>query len=119
MVLFARLNFAVSCVFAILMEDTWSVGSDLGAHVDGYVALVASTVVIGEPEVTGRKADAIQACKVASDAIIRLLQPGKKNSELTPLIEKVPGPLVSMHAYASDIQPASSASNFRIDFLFP
>ena len=63
--------------------------SDLGAHVDGYVALVATTVVIGETEVTGRKADAIQAAKVASEAIIRLLQPGKKNSELTPLIEKV------------------------------
>jgi methionine aminopeptidase len=66
---------------------TWR--SDLGAHVDGYVALVATTVVIGETEVTGKKADAIQAAKVASDAIIRLLQPGKKNSELTPLIEKV------------------------------
>ena len=63
--------------------------SDLGAHVDGYVALVATTVVVGEAEVTGKKADAIQAAKVASDAIIRLLQPGKKNSELTPLIEKV------------------------------
>jgi hypothetical protein len=63
--------------------------SDLGAHVDGYVALVATTVVIGEKEVTGRKADALQAAKVASEAIIRLLQPGKKNSELTPLIEKV------------------------------
>ena len=45
--------------------------------------------MIGETEVTGRKADAIQAAKVASEAIIRLLQPGKKNSELTPLIEKV------------------------------
>lgn len=63
--------------------------SDLGAHVDGYVALVATTVIVGETAVTGKKADAIQAAKVASDAIIRLLQPGKKNSELTPLIEKV------------------------------
>ena len=53
------------------------------------MALVATTVVIGEKEVTGRKADALQAAKVASEAIIRLLQPGKKNSELTPLIEKV------------------------------
>lgn len=56
---------------------------------DGYVALLATTLVVGEKEVTGRKADAILAAKVASDAVIRLLQPGKKNSELTPLIEKV------------------------------
>mmetsp|Transcript_55596 Transcript_55596/g.146685 ORF Transcript_55596/g.146685 Transcript_55596/m.146685 type:complete len:374 (-) Transcript_55596:327-1448(-) len=61
---------------------------DLGAHVDGYVALAATTVVVGEGEITGRKADALQAAKVAADTIIRLLQPGKKNSELTGLIEK-------------------------------
>jgi len=59
---------------------------DLGVHVDGYVALVATTVVVGP--VTGRAADAILACKAASDVIIRMLQPGKKNSEITPLLEK-------------------------------
>ena len=38
--------------------------SDLGVHIDGYVALVATTVVVGEKEITGRKADALQAAKV-------------------------------------------------------
>lgn len=61
---------------------------DLGVHVDGYVALVATTVVVGSGPVTGRAADAIMACKTASDVIIRMLQPGKKNSEITPLLEK-------------------------------
>lgn len=45
-------------------------------HVDGYVALVATTVVVGTGPVTGRAADAIAACKSASDIIIRMLQPG-------------------------------------------
>ena len=40
-------------------------------------------------QITGRKAEAIQAARVASDAIIRMIQPGKKNSEITPIIEKV------------------------------
>lgn len=50
--------------------------SDLGVHVDGYVALVATTVVVGSGPVTGRAADAIMACKTAGDVIIRMLQPG-------------------------------------------
>jgi methionine aminopeptidase len=41
------------------------VGSDLGVHVDGYVALVATTVVVGN--VPGKAADAIMAAKTASD----------------------------------------------------
>lgn len=56
---------------------TWRIGcSDLGVHVDGYVALVATTVVVSSGPVTGRAADAIMACKTASDVIIRMLQPG-------------------------------------------
>ena len=51
--------------------------SDLGVHVDGYVALVAKTVVVGGAKpVTGRAADAIMACKTASEVILRMLQPG-------------------------------------------
>jgi methionine aminopeptidase len=52
--------------------------SDLGVHVDGYVALVAKTVVVGGAKpVTGRAADAIMACKTASEVILRMLQPGQ------------------------------------------
>jgi methionine aminopeptidase len=50
--------------------------SDLGVHVDGYVALVATTVIVGGGEANSRAADAILACKTASDVIIRMLQPG-------------------------------------------
>merc|ERR1719199_539223 len=62
---------------------------DLGVHVDGYVALVAQTIIVGgTAPVTGRAADAIMARKTASDVILRMLQPGKKNSEITPMLEK-------------------------------
>lgn len=50
--------------------------SDLGVHVDGYVALVATTVIVGGGDANPRAADAIMACKTASDVIIRMLQPG-------------------------------------------
>eukprot|EP00292_Cryptomonas_paramecium_P001098 CAMPEP_0113689308 /NCGR_PEP_ID=MMETSP0038_2-20120614/17079_1 /TAXON_ID=2898 /ORGANISM="Cryptomonas paramecium" /LENGTH=375 /DNA_ID=CAMNT_0000610339 /DNA_START=6 /DNA_END=1133 /DNA_ORIENTATION=- /assembly_acc=CAM_ASM_000170 len=80
--------------FSPLKEDSSAlkkgdlVKIDLGAHVDGYTALVAGSVVVGESEITGRKADVLQAARVASDVIIRTLQPGKKNSDITPLVER-------------------------------
>lgn len=51
--------------------------SELGAHVDGYAANVGDTIVVGETEVTGRKADLITAARVAGEAALRLLKPGK------------------------------------------
>jgi len=56
---------------------------DLGVHVDGFIALVAHTVVIGESSVEGRKADAILAAYNALQAGLRLLKPGSKNDEIT------------------------------------
>lgn len=53
--------------------------SDLGAHVDGFIAVVAHTIVIGslpEKKVTGRKADVVLAAHYASQAALRLLKPG-------------------------------------------
>jgi len=73
----------------VILKEGDVVKIDLGVHVDGYVALVAQTVVVGgATPVTGRAADAIMACKTASDVILRMLQPGKKNSEITPMLEK-------------------------------
>lgn len=53
--------------------------SDLGAHVDGFIAVVAHTIVINsspEKKVTGRKADVVLAAHFASQAALRLLKPG-------------------------------------------
>lgn len=53
--------------------------SDLGAHIDGFIAVVAHTIVINsspEKKVTGRKADVVLAAHFASQAALRLLKPG-------------------------------------------
>lgn len=50
----------------------------MGAHIDGFIAVAAHTVVIGastDSPVTGRKADVILAAYWASQAALRLLKP--------------------------------------------
>lgn len=51
---------------------------DLGAHIDGYLALAARTLVC-EPDgdVTGKAADVIAAAQVAMNAAIHMIQVGK------------------------------------------
>lgn len=54
---------------------------DLGAHVDGFIAVVAHTLVLGASptsKVTGRKADVVLAAHFASQAALRLLRPGNE-----------------------------------------
>jgi len=67
---------------------------DLGAHVDGFIAVAAHTIVVRDPEdknkITGRKADVILAAHYALEAAIRMLKPGHhKNVEITDVIQKV------------------------------
>ena len=50
--------------------------SDLGVHIDGYIAVVAHTVCVGEPIVGGRKADVLAAAYIASECALRMLKPG-------------------------------------------
>lgn len=52
--------------------------SDLGAHIDGFIAVVAHTVVVGGGEVTGRAADVLLAAHYASEAALRLLRPSNE-----------------------------------------
>lgn len=65
---------------------------DLGVHVDGYVAVVADTFLLGEegPVVaTGKLADVLAAAYTAAELAIRMVKPGHKNSEVTDMISKV------------------------------
>jgi len=63
---------------------------DLGAHIDGFIALAARTLVC-EPEgdVTGKVADVITAAQVAMNAAIHSLQIGKTNEEISEVIKHV------------------------------
>lgn len=76
----------------IVLKTGDTVRIEVGAHIDGYVAQVAHTVVIGatkEAPVTGRQADVIQAAFYASEAAMSLLQPGKTNWDITDAIQKI------------------------------
>lgn len=62
---------------------------DLGCHIDGFVAVVADTIVVGAEPATGRKADVMAAARTAADCALRSLKPGNKNVQITELIQKV------------------------------
>lgn len=67
------------------LKDGDVVKVDLGAHIDGFIAVAAHTVVIqsdAKAPVTGRKADAVLAAYWASQAALRLLKPGTEVSSI-------------------------------------
>ncbi|KAG5885787.1 hypothetical protein JTB14_031221 [Gonioctena quinquepunctata] len=75
-----------------ILKDEDVVKVDLGAHIDGFIAVVAYSIVIGaskEKKVTGRKADAILAAHFASQAALRLLKPGNETYAITDAVQKV------------------------------
>jgi len=64
---------------------------DLGVHIDGYISTVAHTIVVGsfENAIIGKVADVICAAYFASECVIRLIRPGKSNTEVTNCIQRV------------------------------
>jgi len=76
----------------VVIKDGDVVKIDLGAHVDGFIAVVAHTVVVGasnESKVTGKKADVMMAAYYAAEAALRLVRPSKENYAVTDAIQKV------------------------------
>lgn len=74
-------------------EDTFLKAGDLakvnlGVHIDGYLALLGHTVVVGGGEVTGKKADAVMAAWTGLQACVRLLKPGNNTTQCTEMIQK-------------------------------
>lgn len=75
------------------MKDGDVVKIDLGAHIDGFIAVAAFTTVVGssaEKPATGRQADAVLAAYWSSQAALRLLKAGNEVSLPNPfwLIDK-------------------------------
>lgn len=62
---------------------------DLGAHIDGFIAVVAHTVVVGGKEATGRAADVLLAAHYASEAALRLLKSEVENYAITEKVSKI------------------------------
>ncbi|XP_010529897.1 PREDICTED: ERBB-3 BINDING PROTEIN 1-like [Tarenaya hassleriana] len=72
-----------------LLEEGDVMKIDMGCHIDGFIAVVAHTVVLQEGPITGRKADVIAAANTAAEVALRLVRPGKKNQEVSEAIQKV------------------------------
>jgi len=64
---------------------------DLGVHVDGYIAVVAHTLLCtaGSDPATGRKADVVMAAWTAAEAAQRMVKDGASNNEITKVIAQV------------------------------
>ena len=76
----------------VLLKDGDVVKIDLGAHIDGFIAVAAHTTVVGasvDNKVTGRKADVILAAHAAAEVALRLVRPKGENYAVTDAIQKV------------------------------
>lgn len=65
---------------------------DLGAHIDGFIAVAAHTIVVGanaEAKAKGRAADVVLAAYHASQAALRLLKDGTSNYAVTEAVQKI------------------------------
>lgn len=65
---------------------------DLGAHIDGFIAVAAHTIVVGataDAKATGRAADVVLAAYSASQAALRLLKDGTSNYAVTEAVQKI------------------------------
>lgn len=75
----------------VIIRDGDVVKVEIGAHIDGFPAFSAHTVVVGataENQTTGRKADVMHAAYNAAQVALRMLKPGKINRDITKVIQK-------------------------------
>ncbi|CAF0965359.1 unnamed protein product [Rotaria magnacalcarata] len=76
----------------MILKDDDVVKIDLGCHIDGYVAVVAHTIIVGatrEKKVTGRRADCILAAYYAAEAALRLIKPNENNMAVTEMTDRI------------------------------
>merc|ERR1719350_1662237 len=94
----------------VTIADGDMVKIDLGAHIDGFIAVVAHTLVVGasgESPVTGKKADAMLAAHLASEAALRLVKPGNETYEVTETVSKI--------GEAFDCKPVEGMLSHQLD----
>ncbi|XP_068598367.1 proliferation-associated protein 2G4-like [Brachionichthys hirsutus] len=75
-----------------LLEDGDLVKIDLGVHVDGFIANVAHSFVVGasmEKPIAGRKADVIKAAHLCAEAALRLVKAGNQSTQVTEAWNKI------------------------------
>lgn len=64
----------------------------LGVQIDGFPAIIGESLVVGESKadpITGNKADLLQSAWNCSEAAIRTFKAGKRNWDITNIVDKV------------------------------
>lgn len=72
-----------------VLKEGDTVKLDLGVHVDGYIAVVAHTVVLADKSVKSRANDALLAAHYCAEAALRLVRPGVENTKVTDMVTKI------------------------------
>uniref|UniRef100_A0A182MGI6 Peptidase M24 domain-containing protein n=1 Tax=Anopheles culicifacies TaxID=139723 RepID=A0A182MGI6_9DIPT len=75
-----------------VLKENDVVKIDMGAHIDGFIAVTAHTIVVGatpENKCKGRAADVVLAAYHASQAALRLLKDGTGNYAVTDAVQKI------------------------------
>ena len=81
-----------SVVLTTLVLPSCPLRSDIGCQIDGYITQAAHSLVVqadAAAPVTGRAADVIACAQTCFDAAARLIRPGKKISEVPPVLAKI------------------------------
>lgn len=75
----------------IELKDGDVVNIMLGVQIDGFPAIVAETLVVGETSalIDGKKADLLHSAWNASEAAIRTFKPNNRNWDVTNIVDKV------------------------------
>lgn len=75
-----------------VLADNDVVKVHIGAHIDGFAAISAETLIVGASDanpVTGRRADVLEAAWHAAQVAMRLVKAGNKNWAVTDAVSKV------------------------------
>ncbi|RKP18229.1 Erbb3 binding protein 1 [Rozella allomycis CSF55] len=73
----------------ILLKNNDVVKIEMGAHIDGFPAMVAHTIIVGNEVAAGRKANVIAAAHNALEVAIRTIKPGNSNVQVTHAVNDV------------------------------
>ncbi|RLN52596.1 hypothetical protein BBJ29_007570 [Phytophthora kernoviae] len=94
----------IICHYSPLVNESMTVKAgdwvkiDLGCHIDGYIAVVAHTVIVPEegaaanatfPEIKGEEADVLKCAHDAVELCARLIKPGNTNLQVTEALTKL------------------------------
>ena len=87
-------NSPLSSDPAVLLAEGDVVKIDLGVHIDGFIAVVAHTMVVGaepsaETPTDGPLGNIMTASHIASEVATKMIRPGNTNQQVTSALGKV------------------------------